>query len=598
MDRLRLVNPLSPALGIALVLAATLPTLLAYSLAPSTTLLNQLMALALWGGALALVPSRERAAGPALLAGSRSGLIAMAVAVLAAVAMAPRTALTFMPALAVLMAGLLVLAGARAGASASGLRVGQALALGLLLAALGAALVSLVQVFLPDWTDAFWIARSGIAGRAVGNIRQPNHLASLLLWGCIAAVWLSESWGRERPALRAALPLVLWLLLFCVVLSASRTGMWFGVALLVLWGLLDAQLRPQARLSLLLTPLLTYASWQFMHWWSAFSGHAFGAEARLSEGAGSPSRVAILKNSWELLMQHPWRGVGWGDFNFAWTLTPFPDRPVAFFDHCHNLLMQILVEMGWPLGLLMLGGLAWLLGLALRSAYRVRGDVAVQRRCALMVVLMIGLHSMLEYPLWYLYFLLPTAYALGLTLASEGSGHGEPASAQDLTPEAGPTPEAGLRQGQLRQGLLRLAGVLMIAGAAFATWDYLHIVDIYGPSSTPLSERIARGQRSVLFSANADYAAATVPGPAPSTLEAARRTGHNLIDARLMMAWAQALHDVGETDKARYLVQRLREFHNAAAKEWLRECENWPAQAQRPFQCEPPVKAYRFEDFR
>lgn len=585
------MNPLAPALGIALALAATLPTLLAYSLAPSTTLLNQLMALALWGSVLAQTPSRDRAAGPGLLAGSRGGLLAMAVAVLAAVAMAPWTALTLLPALAVLMAGLLVLAGARAGSSAPGLRVGQALALGLLLAALGAALVSVVQVFLPDLTDAFLIARSGIAGRAVGNIRQPNHLASLLLWGCIAAVWLSETWGRERPALRAALPLVLWLLLFCVVLSASRTGMWFGVALLVLWGLLDGQLRPQARLSLLITPLLTYASWQFMHWWSATSGHAFGAEARLAEGAGSPSRVAILKNSWELLMQHPWRGVGWGDFNFAWTLTPFPDRPVAFFDHCHNLLMQILVEMGWPLGLLMIAGLFWLLVLALRAAYRARGPVAVQRRCALMVVLMIGLHSMLEYPLWYLYFLLPTAYALGLALAQEGSERTEQSPTQDLTPPA----VAGL---DLRQGLLRLAGVLMILGAIFATWDYLHIVDIYGPGSTPLNERIARGQRSLLFSANADYAAATVPGPAQSTLDAARRTGHNLIDARLLMAWAQSLHAVGETDKARYLVQRLREFHNAAAKEWLRECEDWPAHAQRPFQCDEPVKAYGFEDFR
>ncbi len=30
-----------------------------------------------------------------------------------------------------------------------------------------------------------------------------------------------------------------------------------------------------------------------------------------------------------------------------------------------------------------------------------------------MLVLMIGLHSLLEYPLWYAYFLLPTAFAWG-----------------------------------------------------------------------------------------------------------------------------------------------------------------------------------------
>lgn len=566
----------------ALILAATLPTLLAYSLSPSTTLLNQLLALGLWGGVLLTQPLQLRPAGWGLLPRSAAGLLAVAAAVIVALLGVSLTTLAVLPALALLMSGLLVLAGARAGASGQGLTLGRAFALGLLLAALGGALVSLIQVFAPDWTDAAWIARSGIAGRAVGNIRQPNHLASLLLWGCIAAVWLGESWGRERPALRALLPLVLWLLLFCVVLSASRTGMWFGVALLALWGALDAALSRQARLSLLITPLLTYASWQFMHWWSAASGHAFGAEARLAEGAGSPSRVAILKNSWALLQEHPWRGVGWGDFNFAWTLTPFPDRPVAFFDHCHNLVMQILVEMGWPLGLLMLGGLAWLLWLALRAAYRARGVVALQRRCALMIVLMIGLHSMLEYPLWYLYFLLPTAFALGLALAVPAE--------QDLTPSALTLPPR----------LLQAAGALMIAGAAFAGWDYLHIVDIYrsGPRLAPLDERIARGQRSLLFSASADYAAATVPAPSRATLDAARRTGHNLIDVRLMIAWAQSLHAAGETDKARYLVQRLREFHSAAAEEWLDECENWPAHALRPFQCEPPQRSYRYEDFR
>ena len=585
VDRLRVVNPL------ALILAAALPTLLAYSLAPSTTLLNQVLALGLWGGVLLTQPLQARPAGWGLLPRSLEGLLAIAVAVLAALLGVQLTALALLPALSLLMAGLLVLAGARAGASGQGLAVGRALALGLLLAALGGALVSLVQVFLPGWTDAVWIAHSGIPGRAVGNIRQPNHLASLLLWGCIAAVWLSESWGRERPAARALLPLLLWLLVFCVVLSASRTGMWFGVALLALWGAVDGALSRQARLSLLITPLLTYASWQFMHWWSAASGHAFGAEARLAEGAGSPSRVAILKNSWALLQQHPWRGVGWGDFNFAWTLTPFPDRPVAFFDHCHNLVMQILVEMGWPLGLLMLGALAWLLWLALRAAYRASGVVALQRRCALMIVLMIGLHSMLEYPLWYLYFLLPTAFTLGLALAADDAQDVTP-SQQDLTPPASGT--------VVRQRLLQGAGALMIAGAAFASWDYLHIVDIYsaGGRQAPLEERIARGQRSLLYSASADYAAATVPAPSRATLDAARRTGHNLIDVRLMIAWAQSLHAVGETDKARYLVQRLREFHNAAAEEWLAECNNWPAHAMRPFQCEAPQRSYQYEDFR
>ncbi|MFY8017889.1 MAG: polymerase, partial [Inhella sp.] len=94
-------------------------------------------------------------------------------------------------------------------------------------------------------------------------------------------------------------------------------------------------------------------------------------------------------------------GVGWGEFNRAWTLTPFPDRPVAFFDHSHNLPLQLLVELGWPLGLAVMGLLLTALAQALRLAWRAQGDEAMVRRAALMLVVVVGLHSLLEYPLWY-----------------------------------------------------------------------------------------------------------------------------------------------------------------------------------------------------
>ena len=44
------------------------------------------------------------------------------------------------------------------------------------------------------------------------------------------------------------------------------------------------------------------------------------------------------------------------------------------------------------------------------------------RQLAWGVLALIGLHSLLEYPLWYSYFLLPTAFAWGLALASLCAG--------------------------------------------------------------------------------------------------------------------------------------------------------------------------------
>lgn len=449
----------------------------------------------------------------------------------------------------------------------------------LLLAGVGSVLISLVQVFWPQVADGNWIARSGLAGRAIGNVRQPNHLASLLMWSCIAGVYLSECGRMGQAALqRLLLPLLLAALVLADVLSASRTGM-LGVLVLALWGGMDRSLSRHARLSLLLTPLMLVLAWQVIGAWAHSHDQVFGAESRLSdEGAGSPSRIAILSNAWTLLQRYPWTGVGAGEFNLAWTMTPFPDRPVAFFDHTHDLPMQLLVEFGVLVGGLLLVLLLWALVRLIKLALQANGDEARLRRSALMMVLMIGLHSLLEYPLWYVYFLLPTAFALGM---------GMPKSESSDTEEGSPL-------------ALRLSAALLIAGSLYAAWDYNKAVVIYAPpaGAASLEERIEVGQRSLFFSHLADYAAATSLPAGPQALAAAKRTAHNLIDARLMMAWARSLHASGDTERARYVVARLREFHNPAAQEWLDECVGLQLDQPAPFQCEPPRRDYDFREMR
>jgi O-antigen ligase len=228
----------------------------------------------------------------------------------------------------------------------------------LLLAGVLSSVIALLQVFAPQWTDGEWIARSGLPGRAVGNLRQPNHLSTLILFGLIALVPLAEAgrvWGLR---LHRGLALVLGLLMIeAVVLTASRTGM-VATLLLAGWGVLDKGLSRRTRIALVAVPVVYGLCWLGMAGWARESSHVFGGEARLAEKDLSSSRGAIWKNTLSLIAAQPWTGVGWGEFNFAWTLTSFPDRPVAFFDHTHNLLLQFAVELGLPVAAL----LALLLG--------------------------------------------------------------------------------------------------------------------------------------------------------------------------------------------------------------------------------------------
>ena len=96
--------------------------------------------------------------------------------------------------------------------------------------------------------------------------------------------------------------------------------------------------------------------------------HTFGGAARLAEGDISSSRFGIWANTLALIRQQPWSGVGFGEFNLAWTLTPFPGRPVAFFDHTHNLPLQLAVELGLPLAAAVMALLLWALVRGLRRA--------------------------------------------------------------------------------------------------------------------------------------------------------------------------------------------------------------------------------------
>jgi hypothetical protein len=100
---------------------------------------------------------------------------------------------------AIIGAGLAVLLLAQGLSGSVRQRAAEALCWGLLIAGLASIAISLIQVFAPQWADGNWIARYGIAGRAAGNLRQPNHLASLMMWAAVAAVFLTEK-RRCSPA--------------------------------------------------------------------------------------------------------------------------------------------------------------------------------------------------------------------------------------------------------------------------------------------------------------------------------------------------------------------------------------------------------------
>ncbi|MES2229738.1 MAG: Wzy polymerase domain-containing protein [Pseudomonadota bacterium] len=601
-------RPHAVAWAILASAAIGLPMLLAFNLPPSSTFLNQAAALIGWGAWLVVLAASLAA--PAVPRCVGLAALQAALLVLAAAAFASPfwTGLPWSLALSAvaMVAAAMVAAQAGAALQRGGLARAafRAFCIGMVVAGVLSSVVGIVQVFAPAWPDGNWVARTYMAGRAVGNMRQPNHLSSLLLWAIVAVVWL----GEARVLRRRGAALLGLLFVFVVVLSASRTGA-LSMGLLLAWGALDRRLSRTARGFLCLAPLIYLVFWYGTGVWADHTHHVFGGETRFSgQGDISSSRWGIWSNTLALIRLHPWVGVGFGEFNFAWTLTPFPGRPVAFFDHTHNLALQFLVELGIPLGVTVMALLLRALWAALRGALEpAAADAppgqALLRPAAFAMVLLILVHSLLEYPLWYAYFLLPAAFAFGLCLgrpAPEVEGTAARFVSATGPARFAPTTEPARFAPGATRPLLIAAMVLMVGGMA-SVIDYARVVVIFAPpeGAPDLAQRIVDGRRSVFFAHHADYAAATTSDRPAEVMPAFLRAPHYLLDARLLQAWATALDQAGDTQHARYVAQRLREFRNEASAEFFAPCAAPPVAGKPlPFQCLAPTREFRFEDFR
>jgi len=133
--------------------------------------------------------------------------------------------------------------------------------------------------------------------------------------------------------------------------------------------------------------------------------------ARLSAIEGGPShRLFIWSNSLNVFKSAPLWGVGFKGLagNSFLQAGPLPAGiPEEITDNAHNLVLHFFAEFGLPGGILLIGATAfWWVP-------RFREKAGIHGWWVLSVVAVLCVHSLLEYPLWYAYFLGPFALFVG-----------------------------------------------------------------------------------------------------------------------------------------------------------------------------------------
>ena len=525
-------------------IAVALPLMCAYQQPPLAAFFNQVLAVGLWSGVLFCVGLSSRCAlrldnirGVSATLASPVALFALLLAVLLGHTAAGMTPGFVAAPIAANLVLALLLSAAFAVIDRDGVtrkRWLHALLIGILVAALFNAATTLVQMALPGGADDVWIARTvAPLDRASGNLRQPNQLATLMVWGLLAAsyFWRLQPWRW----LACSLPL-----LATLVATGSRTGM-VSLLLVVLVALIRSRrvrnwrLKGWLVLTIALLPLLWFAE-------SIFT--------RTTASAALSLRFAMWLDAISLIEHAPWLGVGWGQLNFAWTLAPLPARAADVFDHAHNLPLHLAVELGVPLATLVLGALGTMLWRA-RRALQTSDGVTVALLLATMLT-----HSLFEYPLWFSYFLLPSAALLAWLVAAGSTVRADSATV---------APASTGREYSLR-GVFMLAAAALLVSVNYATHEYQKQVAIHRAVGAPdaLKRAILSARQSPLYGHFGDYAAIILAGDA-ATAELFVRPIRNVLDERLLAAYAQMLARSGDADRAAFVIARAREFPPDAA---------------------------------
>ncbi|HTH45663.1 MAG TPA: Wzy polymerase domain-containing protein [Oxalicibacterium sp.] len=246
-------------------------------------------------------------------------------------------------------------------------------------------------------------------GSLYGNLAQRNHLSTYLNWALIASLYL---FAKGRLPLAGLISLLL-VFLVGLALTASRMSwlqvIWTAGAGAYLVSKMARDQRPRHWRFILGLPLALLAVTLVLPFLIDLLQLNFSKTAieRLQTEGLDRNRWLIYSQAWEIFKAHPWLGIGPGELQFNQLLLMDHYKAVLFASSAHNLLLDLLVMTG-VIGTAGFAcfGIAWLLRIRKRP-------VSLETAAILLLLAALGIHTLLEFPEWYGFFLFPTAFFMG-----------------------------------------------------------------------------------------------------------------------------------------------------------------------------------------
>ncbi len=241
----------------------------------------------------------------------------------------------------------------------------------------------------------------------MANLGQPNQLASLLLMGLAALVFKFEC--RKVHALLLVIGSLS--LTWGIVLTESRSAV-LSAAVMAVFILYKIRSRRLACKPLRLRALYVYA-WLGAYFLAATALPTINEALLLHEERNigllnGNGRAAIWLQTLYAIGESPWSGYGWNQTSVAQAAGAVYYPGELAFTNAHNIVLDLMAWVGVPLGLAITGGVVYWLFVRARAITSTGAIYAMAMLTPVMV------HSMLEFPFAYAYFLLLAGLLIGM----------------------------------------------------------------------------------------------------------------------------------------------------------------------------------------
>lgn len=341
-------------------------------------------------------------------------------------------------------------------------RTELAIASGWVFAAVVSSVIALLQFFdLENGFAPFVVVTR--PGHVLANVHQVNLLATLLGVGLLSLRWMALH-RYIKPFMASVIAL---LLIVGIAATASRTGLMSAVlvsALIFFW-------EGFGRKSwfMVVAGVLAYAIAAVLLPWLQEAADVISNRdllSRFSEDSACSSRLVIWANVLQLMSLKPLTGWGWDGLSYAHYITPIDGvRFCEKLSHAHNLPLQLAVSSGIPAAIIILAIMAFMV--VKLKPWTIKNN---SEQLAWGVLLLLGFHSLLEYPLW---FGVPQVMAI-LAVWIVFRAHQLKRTQVDLLPAVG-----------IAFTTRSMAALLTLSALTYIAWDYFRVSQLY----TPVAER-------------------------------------------------------------------------------------------------------------